>query len=161
MITPPVFKMPDVIPPGAVEAWRSSLTPPKGNVPPKVMEFIEGLAATLPLFRQFKKERYMISGDELLLCGQKKWANQDVVPWDLYEMNVPITKAIDARSTMIALFLRKGKSGLIDYVKVQLTGHSLQRILRHLHVEIFNEQDPTASRTFTEIMDQIVKEKQS
>jgi hypothetical protein len=159
MITLPVFRLPDIIPPGELTAWRSSIVPPKGTVPPKVMEFIDGLASTLPEFQQFQQYQDYITGRELLLCGQKVWGKEKVQPAKIYAMNVPKCMAVDRRSTMITIFLRKGKNGLIDYVKVQLKGHSLERILYHLHVNIFNEQDPRAGKEFTEMMDKIQAEK--
>lgn len=160
MIQPPTFIMPEeVIPPGVIDTWRNSLPQPKAQVPDKVLEFIHGFARALPQFQQYQQEDDYIKGEDLLLAGQRIWGGLRVVRGQIYALKVPKTQAIDQRSTMIRLFQKKGKQGLIDYVRVQLRGHSLQRILHHLHVNIFNEADPAASSEFTALMAQINEER--
>lgn len=159
MITFPILQLPDVIPEGELEAWRGSIKQPKGDIPPKVMEFIEGMAANLPAFQQYQQDQDYFTGRDLLLCGHKVWGNKWIEAKGIYPVKVPKMMAVDPRTSMMSIYLRRGKQGLIDYVKVQLRGRSLERILYNLHVNIFNEQDPKASKEFTSMMDQINKEK--
>lgn len=161
MIEPQVFILPDVIPPGAVEDWRRSLPEPKGEIPAKVLEFIEGLAPNLPDFKQYQKETDYITGRELMLCGLTVWGGVWIDPVQIYSLDVPKMQAVDNRTSMIRIFMQKGKAGLINYVKIQLRGHTLQRILHHLHVNIFNEQDPASSKEFQSMMSMIQSEKRA
>jgi len=159
MITPSIFHMPEVIPAGALEEWRSSLPSLKGSVPERVLEFINGVSSMLPAFREYQKEHDYITGRELLLCGMTEWDGVTIVPAKIYSLPVPKMQAVDERSTMFRIFRKRGKQGLIDYVKFQFNGYTQKKLLRHLHVEIFNEQDPAASQEFTELMAQITSER--
>lgn len=160
MMTVTPLQLPEIVPREEVEAWKASNPLPKGPVPEKVREFIEGLDAALPEFQQYQQEQWMISGRELQLCGLTTWGKETIDPWGMYRVNVPKMKLVLRKNTMTTIYLRKGKQGLIDYVKVQLKGHSLERILHHLHVNIFNEADPKWSKNYIELMAEIEKDKE-
>lgn len=154
MIEMQKLQLPDIIPQEELRAWRSSL--PKvvaRDCPEEVRQFIDAVATKLPDFEQFQQESVSITGHELLLCGMKEMNGEKIRPWFAYELPVPRMMAVDYHNSMHRIFNRKGKQGLIDFVRAKVEGSKIARLLEVLNVHVFH----TERREFQQVMDEIVR----
>lgn len=146
------LKLAEIIPQEELQAWRASL--PKSvakHCPQEVREFIDAVSRKLPDFEQFQKYSTSISGAELMLCGMREYKGEQIKPWIAYELPVPRMQAVDHHTAMHRLFNRKGKQGLIDYVKAHVEGSKIEPLLDMLNVHVFHQE----RKEFREVMDQI------
>jgi len=131
----------EVVPRSVIEEWQQKIrtTVSKSYIPDEVQAFIDSLAAKMPDFGRVGTETFMYSGQTLLLSGMKQFKGEPVDPIESYSIEFPKMQAVDHRSIMIRLYHKKGKQGLIDYVKARLTGTRLARTLKILTVEVFQD----------------------
>ncbi len=157
MTVHPYINMPEVLPHHEVESWitkhRSFWL--QASCPSEVREFIEEMTTRLDLFKPFRRETAMMSGKEMLLCGIKEVKGERVLAFASYPIEIPVLHLVDRYSTMMRLFKRKGKQGLIDYTKAEVKGTELERVLHILNVEVFHHQ----SAEFRQVMQQIKETK--
>lgn len=153
MIDMPRLQLPEIVPQEDLIAWRASL--PKrmtDNCPIEVREFIDALANKLPDFEQFQKESVPISGHELLLCGMKQMDGETIRPSTFYELPFPRMMAVDHRNTMHRIFSKKGKQGLIDFVRAKVEGSAIAPLLEILNVNVFKIERPEFQRVMEDII---------
>jgi len=147
-----VFKMQDVVDQQAVRSWRNSIKRIEDkNCPEEVTGFINTIAYLLGDFAQYKTERQVIRGEDLILCGLAQWNGETIDPWTAYEIKVPVLQVVDHHAAMHLIFKRKGKQGLIDYCKARVKDTEIERVLEVLNVEVFHIERPE----FKYVMDQI------
>lgn len=149
------YTLPEVVDQEALSAWRDSIGDGFGKlshqVPTEVLQFIDALAAKLPNFGRIRNEKTYYTGYELMLAGMKEIKGEKIEMTTAYPVDVPLMQAVDHRMTMIRLYCRKGKSGLIDYVKARTQGTQMERLLSILHVNVFHEE----RAEFKQVMDGI------
>jgi hypothetical protein len=149
----PQYNLPEVVDHVHLATWKESLWISNTQLIPKdVMQFIDALDAKLPDFGRIRNDKVWVTGYDLLLSGMKHIEGERVDPWTSYQVDVPYMVAIDNRSTMIRLFLRKGKQGLIDYCRSRVSGTELSRLLEVLHVHVFHEDNPNHSEDYKRMM---------
>lgn len=137
------YKLPEVIDREALREWQNSLPPVDDRLVPKeVRDFIDALAAKLPDFGCIRRETKLYTGYELMLAGMKDFAGEKIELWQSYPVEVPYLMAINNRHTMLRLFKKKGKQGLIDYCRARVKGSELERLLYVLNVHVFHEDRP-------------------
>lgn len=147
------LQLPEVIPQEELQAWRRSLPKSEAkNCPEEVRQFIDAVAIKLPDFEQFQKDYVAITGHELLLCGMKEMNGEIIRPWLAYQLPVPRMMAVDHHAAMHRIYHRKGKQGLIDFVKAKAQGSDLERLLEILNVYVFHIERPEFQRVMDDIM---------
>jgi hypothetical protein len=152
MMVPDKFKMPEVVDQQVVRDWRGSIKRIEDkNCPEEVTAFINTIAYLLGDFAQYKVEKQLIKGFDLILCGNRVWNSQTIDPWTAYEIKVPVLQAVDHYAAMHLIFKRKGKQGLIDYCRARVKDTEIERVLQVLNVEVFHIERPE----FKYVMDQI------
>lgn len=156
MIVPTPISLPEVVDQAHLQSWKKSQEQavPTNDVPAEVLSFIDALSAKLPDFGRIRNFSTIITGYELLLAGMERWNGNPVSRWDNYQMDVPHMVVIDNRTTMLRLYKRKGKQGLIDYCRARVKGTELQRLLDVLNVNVFNQQRPEFKRVLHSIAQQ-------
>lgn len=148
------ISLPEIVDRAHLEQWRRSLTPPSvAHIPTEVIEFIRAVAGKLPDFERFGVYRTLISGAELMLCGMTEYNGERIRAGMAYPIDVPRMQAVDHQKSMYLLYRKKGKQGLIDYVKAHVEEDKIKRLLEVLNVHVFHQE----SKTFREVMDQIRK----
>lgn len=147
------YKLNDVVPQAEVLAWKDRLRKlqPATQCPEEVEQFITAMAEKLGDFGQIRKFNAMISGYELLLCNMKELNGRTVVAWDVYPIAVPHMIAVDNYSSMMRIYRRKGKQGLIDYCKAKVKDTELERVLEILNVNVFHIERPEFVTTLQRI----------
>ena len=152
MMVPDKLKMPEVVDQDAVSRWRGSIKRVAAkDCPEEVTAFINTIAYLLGDFAQFKIEKQLIKGFDLILCGNGHWNGEAIDPWTAYEIKVPVMQAVDHHAAMHMIFKRKGKQGLIDYCRARVKDTELERVLMVLNVEVFHIERPE----FKYVMDNI------
>lgn len=152
MIVLKQYEHPDVVDFEELERFKVKVREQKfEQIPQEVLQFVEAINNKLGDFAQFGRERMPISGKELLLCGITEWFGEQVDKFSLYFITVPKMMAVDYRTTMIRLYRRKGKQGLIDFCKVKVKDTDLEQVLDILNVHVFHEERPEFKRILQEI----------
>ena len=155
MIEVKPYQLPEVVDREALREWQQSLQGDfeklSGQIPGEVQIFIDALAAKLPDFGRIRNEKTMFTGYELLLAGMNELNGEAIERTSLYPVEVPFMQSVDNRLTMMRLYLRKGKSGLIDYVKARTKGTEMERLLMILNVHVFHQE----REEFKQVMDGI------
>ena len=142
----------EIVPQHELQAWRATLKKDNiENCPDEVQQFIHAVAAKLDDFGRIGQSESMIDGEDLLLCGMKEVKGEKIYPWVKYPINVPHMVAVDHHAAMYKAFHRKGKQGLIDYVKARLKGTDLERLLDVLSVHVFKEDRPEFKKVLDDI----------
>jgi len=143
----------DIVPRDEIIAWKERIRKlePKFECPDEVKSFVNALSEKLGDFGQRRKYHTRIPGKELLLCNMKELNGQQINKWDLYDLPVPHMIAVDNYSTMMRIFRRKGKQGLIDYCKAKVEGTELESLLTILNVNVFHIESPEFTATLARI----------
>lgn len=144
MIEAQVMTMPEVVDHFYVGHWQRTIKA-KAFIepcPPEVEEFINAVHVKLGDFAQYGREHEYIEGSELLLCGLTEWEGEQIFSFATYPLHVPKMQAVEHRTSMHRLFQKKGKQGLIDYVKARTKGTPLQHLLEVLNVHVFHQERP-------------------
>ena len=153
MITLPKQTLPDVVPQNEIEAFQLAVRKPLAEVvakcPEDVRGFISALANKLSHMAQVGEYVAMMTGDDLLLCGNS-FEGKRIERNVLYPVKMPKLQVVDHYSTMHRLYARKGKQGLVDYCKAHVKGTELEKILSILTVYAFHEDAPRV----TELLNQ-------
>lgn len=149
----PYINMPEVIPPQVLNEWRQKVWSkrPRINCPEEVQAFIEVISEHLDDFAKFREYTIMMPGQDLLLCGMKEWNGEKVFSFASYPMQVPVMQAVDHYSTMMRLYQKKGKQGLIDFVKAKVKATELEYTLNALEVNVFHNERPEFKQMMSEI----------
>lgn len=143
MITITPYRLPEIVPHEALQAWRDAIPKPDlRGCPAEVRDFINALADKLPDFGQIRKDNTVITGYELNLANMHTYNGQWIDPMGVYDLPVPYLVPIDNRTSMHRTFIRRGKQGLIDWVKARVKGSELERLLEILTVHVFKEERP-------------------
>lgn len=152
MMEPAVMTLPEVVDHQHVAEWQQSIKKElDNNCPIEVQQFISAVALKLGAFAQYGRQLVPIKGSELHLCGITHWEGQPVFSFGIYQMNVPLMQAVDHSTAMHRLFKKKGKQGLIDYLKVKTKDTSLQLLLEVLNVHVFHQERPEFIKVMNEI----------
>lgn len=153
MIEAEPYKLRDVVPPEEVRAWKDRIRKlqPRTQCPAEVEQFISAMADKLGDFGQIRKFEAKISGYELLLCNLKELNGQTVFASGVYPIAVPHMIAVDNYSSMLRIYRRKGKQGLIDYCKAKVKATELERVLEILNVNVFHIDRPEFVATMQRI----------
>lgn len=153
MIAPTPYMPEEVVPQSEVLAWKERLRQmqPKTDCPEEVQQFISAIAEKLCDFGQIRKYTTMIPGDELLLTGVKEVNGERVFSFASYPVLVPHMIAVDNYSSILRIYRRKGKKGLIDYCKAKVKDTELERVLDILNVHGFHIDRPEFIATMTRI----------
>jgi len=149
----PYIHLPEVVPHQVLQEWKAKIKlrqPVLHNCPEEVRQFITAIADKLGDFGQFRKYRVMRTGRELLLTV-KEWEGEKIDPFSMYPVSVPVMMAVDYQTTMLRLYHRKGKQGLIDFCKAKVNGTELERALDILNVHVFHLHRPEYERVMVEI----------
>jgi len=152
MIQLPVFQMKEVVPVAELAAWKQTL--PKINekmIPSEVLAFIDAMANKLPDFGRIRIDKTSFTGYELKLAGMTHIKGEAILDMCLYPTDVPVLAAIDNRTTMVRIFLKRGKQGLIDFCKNKASGTDLSRLLEVLKVHVFYEESETFNQVLADI----------
>jgi hypothetical protein len=143
MITLPTQQLPEVIPQSEIEAFKHEVRKPLevmvAAAPAEVQGFIAALADKLGNTAQVGQYDVMMTGDDLLLCGNS-FEGKRIDRHSIYPVKVPKLQVVDHYSTMHRLYHRKGKQGLIDYCKVHAKGTELEKLLSILTVHVFHQE---------------------
>lgn len=143
MITITPYSLPEIVPHEALQAWHEGIPKPDlRGCPAEVRSFINSVAEKLPDFGQIRKDITKITGYELNLAGMDTFNGQWIDPNAIYDLPVPYLVPIDNRTSMHRTFIRRGKQGLIDWVKARVKGSDLERLLEILTVHVFKEERP-------------------
>lgn len=147
------YILPEVVPRDEILAWQDSIRKiqPKENCPEEVRQFVNALAGKLGDFGQIRKFNTSILGKDLLLCNMKEMNGEKINAYDVYHLPVPHMIAVDNYSSMMRIFRRKGKQGLIDYCQAKVKGTELAQILEILNVSVFHVERPEFTRVMNEI----------
>ncbi len=147
-----VMTLPEVVDINYVRDWQRAIKQVLDkDCPIEVEQFIDAVAVKLGDFAQYGREHEFIKGSELLLCGLTEWEGEQIFSFANYPLHVPKMQAVDHRKAMSRLFKKKGKQGLIDYVKARIKGTPLQQLLEVLNVHVFHQERPE----FVKVMDEI------
>lgn len=146
------LNLPDVVDRAELETWRRSL--PRrvaDHCPQEVRDFIQAVSQKLPDFERYQVESTLITGAELMLCNMHEYKGERIRAGMAYPIEVPRMQAVDHFAAMHRIYHRKGKQGLIDYVKARVEGSRLQQLLEILNVHVFHQERPE----FQKVMDKI------
>jgi len=154
MIEVKSYQLAEIVPRTVIDDFRSKIRAgiSDKSVPTEVLQFIEALAGKMPDFGRNGIETFCWSGQSLLLAGMKEFNGEPVDPIESYSVEFPKLQAVDHRSTMLRLFHKKGKQGLVDYLKARLSGTRLKSAMHILSVEVFHEK---RSNDYEKMMDEI------
>jgi hypothetical protein len=155
MMSIPAFKLPDIVPHDEVRAWQQSLyaeekkkTP---SCPEEVLAFIESVSEKLPDFEQYQKEVVRISGVELMLCNIHEQKGESIKAWVTYPLPIPKMQAVAYKASMMSIFRKKGKQGLIDFVRARVKKTAIEQTLSILNVYVFHQSRPEFQKMLSEI----------
>lgn len=153
------IQLPEVVDRDHLNDWRSQNQQREkidsSDFPAAVRQFIDALAEKLDDFIRIRYELVPISGRDLLLGNVTEIDGETVFPWAYYKTPVPYMVAADHRTSMYRIFRKRGKQGLISFVRGKVKGTDLERCLRILNTVVFNEDSPQ----FREVMDEIAASK--
>jgi hypothetical protein len=121
------------------------------NVPSEVKSFIDALSIKLDDFAQYGKERMMIKGSDLHLCGLKEWKGEPIFSFSWYEWEVPKIQVVENTTSMLRIYHKRGKQGLIDYCIARVKGRDLEKLLQVLNVHVFHEDRPEFIKVMNDI----------
>lgn len=145
------YTLPDVVDREALREWQQTNAIDDRFVPTEVRQFINAVAAKLPDFQAIRMESTTYTGYELELAGMKEFKGQPVRRWDMYRVDVPFCLAVNNRNTMLRLYRKKGKQGLIDYCRARVKGTHLERLLYVLNVHVFRQESPEFNKVMTNL----------
>lgn len=145
--------MQEVVPHQEVITFQKSIrrSEPATLAPAEVEQFISALAEKLGDFGQIRKDKTGISGRDLLLCNMKELKGEVIDPWCVYQIDVPYMVAVDNYTSMMRIFRRKGKQGLIDYCKARVNKTALAGTLDILNVHVFHQARPEFQQVLNNI----------
>lgn len=142
MTVQPYINLPEVVPQAELQAWKQKNRAfwMQATAPAEVKEFIQALAAKLGDFAQFRTYKVYWSGKALGLSSDA-----------MYPVDVPVMQAVDYCTTMIRIYKKRGKQGLIDFCKAKVKGSELEKVLDILTVHVFHEERPEFKRVLIKI----------
>lgn len=138
----PYINLPEVVPHAELQAWKQKNREfwMQASAPAEVKGFIQALANKLGDFAQFRTYKVYWSGRALGLSSDS-----------MYPVDVPVMQAVDYCTTMMRIYKKRGKQGLIDFCKVKVKGSELEKVLDILHVHVFHEERPEFKKILSEI----------
>lgn len=145
MIIAEPLVMKEVVDRTELDRWKNSLRKSGADCPKPVLDFIYGTAPNLREFERYKVEIGKISGRELLLCGIKEWNGAAIDFWSLYDLPVPVMQATNHVRSMIKIYNRKGRQGLVDYCKARVKPGQLGTLMKIMDEFAFNSLTPNPS----------------
>ncbi len=151
-----VIQMPEVVDAAYLNIRKAQLQNDwadqyRKTMPPEVFDFINELAEKLGDFGQIRKFDTMIPGSQLLLCGMKEIKGERIHRDVLYPTPVPHMIAVDHRMAMSRIYQRKGKAGLIAWVKFKVASTELAQWMNILTEHVFHEESPAFQKILSEI----------
>lgn len=154
MTVTPYITLPDIVPQAELNKWKQKNRQfwMQASAPPEVKEFIEALADKLGDFAQFRSYQVYWSGRAL---GLNQYDGQPIDPNAVYPVQVPVMQAVDYCTTMMRIYKKRGKQGLIDFCKAKVQGSELERALEILTVHVFHQERPE----FRDMIERISKSK--
>ena len=146
----PYITLPEVVPQAELQAWKEKMLERSQNftAPPEVRSFIKSIANKLGDFAPFRSSTVLWRGRDLAI---NEYGGKKIIPHDLYPVDIPVLQAVDHYTTMMLIYKKRGKQGLIDFCKVKVKGSELERVLEILNVHVFHEERPEFKQVLREI----------
>lgn len=148
------LKLPEVIDQAVLSSWRDKLRSKfkhNSTLSPELIQFIDAAADQMSDFGQIRQVMTLLPGSDLLLCGMKELKGERIDPWTMYPTPVPYMVAVDHRTWMQRLYIRRGKQALVDFVKANANPVAVPKLLEILNVHVFHEERP-AFKKLSEII---------
>lgn len=150
MTVSPYITLPEIVPQHELQAWKAKMRERSQNytAPVEVRTFIVSMANKLGDFAPFRQTQVLWRGRDLAM---NEFAGEKINQFDLYPVKVPVLQAVDHYTTMMLIYKKRGKQGLIDFCKAKVKGSELERVLNILTVHVFHEERPEFKQVLREI----------
>ncbi len=150
------YQLPEIVDHEVLNQWqralRSEWLAAHGKLlSDELKQFIDAAADQMSSFGQIRVINTMIIGSELLLCGMKEIKGQRVDPWTLYPLPVPYMVAVDHRTAMQRIYVRRGRGALVAFVKAHVNAEAFPKLMDILSVHVFHEERPAFRKMLREI----------